>query len=158
MDDLAGATASDPEPAVQSGEAGQLISLKDGDTFLVADGWGDVRGGADGLFHRDTRILSRFCLQIGDKRPARLGFALSRDNAAFTMNGANRALPPLGGRATPRGVIHVERKRCLHAGRLFERLRLTNFGLDEVMAPISLTYGADFCDIFEVRGLSLIHI
>jgi glycogen debranching enzyme len=154
MDDLAGATVADPEPAVLSSEAAQLLSLKDGDSFLVADAWGDIRGGADGLFHRDTRILSRFCLQVGDKRPARLGYALSRDNAAFTMNGANRQLPPLGGRATPRGVIHVERKRCLNDGRLFERVRLTNFGLDEVMAPISIAYGADFADIFEVRGLS----
>ena len=35
------------------------MALKDGDTFLVADGWGDMKGGADGLFDHDTRILSR---------------------------------------------------------------------------------------------------
>ena len=154
MDDLAGDLATETQEAVQEGETNQLLSLKDGDIFMVADEWGDVWGDADGLFFQDTRILSRLRLLIGDKRPARLSFGLSKDNATFTVNGANRALPPVGGPATPRGVIHVERKRCLKEGRLFERLRLTNFGLDEVMAPIAVEFSADFRDMFEVRGLS----
>ena len=153
MDDLAGPAATETDEAISQGETAQLLSLKDGDTFLVADTWGDVLGGADGLFSRDTRILSRFRLLIGDKRPSRLSFGLSGDNAAFTMHGANRRLPPMGGRTTPRGVIHIERKRCLSQGRLFERLRLTNFGLDEVMVPIAYEFAADFHDMFEVRGL-----
>ncbi len=153
MDDLAGLAVLEPDEAVQADELGQLLSIKDGDAFLVADAWGDILGGADGLFSNDTRILSRFRLLIGEKRPSKLSFGLSRDNADFTFNGANLALPPVGGRATPRGVIHVERKRCLHGGRLFERLRLTNFGLDEVMLPIAFEFVADFRDMFEVRGI-----
>ncbi|HXV01492.1 MAG TPA: glycogen debranching N-terminal domain-containing protein [Caulobacteraceae bacterium] len=154
MDDLAVPASLDPDEAVHGGEDIQRLSLKDGDTFLVADAWGDVGGGADGMFIGDTRILSRFRLLIGEKRPSRLSFGLSPDNAAFTVNSANRALPPVGGTATPRGVIHVERKRCLCAGRLYERVRLTNFGLDEVMAPIAFEFDADFRDMFEVRGIS----
>ncbi|MEO8811562.1 MAG: amylo-alpha-1,6-glucosidase [Caulobacteraceae bacterium] len=155
MDDISSPAAPTPDEAVLEGEvdATQLLSIKDGDTFLVADAWGDVGGGVDGLFSDDTRILSRFRLLIGDRRPSKLSCALSRDNAAFTFNGANLALPPVGDRATPRGVIHIERKRCLRGGRLFERLRLTNFGLEEVMLPIAFEYGADFRDMFEVRGL-----
>ena len=153
MDDLAAPTSLDADDSVQSGEDSQRLSLKDGDTFLVADAWGDVGGGADGLFSCDTRILSRFRFLIGGNRPSRLSFGLSPDNAAFTVNSANRALPPMGGHATPRGVIHIERKRCLNAGRLYERVRLTNFGLDEVMAPLTFEFDADFRDMFEVRGL-----
>ncbi len=153
MDDLAGPALSEADEAVSADDLGQPLSIKDGDTFLVADAWGDVLGGADGLFSNDTRVLSRFRLLIGEKRPSKLSFGLSRDNADFTFNGANLALPPVGGRATPRGVIHVERKRCLHGGRLFERLRLTNFGLDEVMVPIAFEFAADFRDMFEVRGM-----
>ena len=107
----------------------------------------------DGLFSDDTRLLSRFRLLIGEKRPSKLSSGLSRDNAVFTFNGANLALPPVGERSTPRGVIHLERKRCLHADHLFERLRLTNFGLDEVMLPIAFEYAADFRDVFEIRGI-----
>jgi glycogen debranching enzyme len=153
MDDIGLVAESEADGAGAAADTGQLLSLKDGDTFLVADCWGDVRGGVDGLFSGDTRILSRFCLHIGDKRPSRLSFSLSRDNATFTFHGANLDLPPVGGRATPRGVIHLERRRCLHRGRMFERVRLTNFGLDEVMAPVSFAYGSDFRDMFEVRGL-----
>src|SRR5471032_2033589 len=137
MDDLAGPALSEPDEVVPADDLGQLLSIKDGDTFLVADPWGDILGGVDGLFSNDTRILSRLRLLIGDKRPSKLSSALSRDNAVFTFNGANIALPPVGGTATPRGVIHVERKRCLHRGRLFERVRLANFGLDEIMLPIA---------------------
>ncbi|MEP6966673.1 MAG: glycogen debranching N-terminal domain-containing protein [Pseudomonadota bacterium] len=153
MDDLAGPIDLEPDETVLTGDLGELLSIKDADSFLVADAWGDIRGGVDGLFDDDTRLLSRFRLLIGDKRPSKLSFGLSPDNAVFTFNGANLALPPVGERATPRGVIHVERKRCLHGGHLFERLRLTNFGLDEVMLPIAFEYAADFRDMFEVRGI-----
>jgi len=152
MDDLAG-PALEPDEVVAGGDLAELLSLKDGDTFLVADAWGDILGGVDGLFADDTRILSLFRLLIGGKRPSKLSAGLSRDNAAFTFHGANRALPPVGGRAAPRGILHVERKRCLHAGRLFERLRLTNYSLEEVMTPIAFDYDVDFRDMFEVRGL-----
>src|ERR1700739_1420298 len=144
MDDIGLNAESEVGDSGATTETGQLLSLKDGDSFLVADAWGDVRGGVDGMFSGDTRILSRFCLLIGNARPSK---------PSFTFHGSNHDLPPGGGRATPRGVIHLERRRCLHRGRMFERVRLTNFGLDEVMAPVSFVYGADFRDMFEVRGL-----
>jgi glycogen debranching enzyme len=152
MDDQGGAAELDTGDTVTA-DPEQSLSMKDGDTFVVFDPWGDLSGGADGMFCDDTRILSRWRLLVGGRRPSKLSSALSRDNAVFTFNGANLALPPVGGRATPRGVIHLERKRCLHDGRLFERVRLTNFGLDEVMLPIAFEYGADFRDMFEVRGM-----
>ena len=153
MDDTGLAIEPEAEAADANVDTGQLLSLKDGDTFMVADSFGDILGGVDGLFSGDTRILSRYGLLIGGQRPSKLSFGLSRDNAAFTFNGANLDLPPVGGRTTPRGVIHLERRRCLGGGRMFERLRFTNFGLDQVMAPISFVYDADFRDMFEVRGM-----
>ncbi len=151
MDDQGGGDLESVETTTADPE--QTLSMKDGDTFLVFDSWGDLRGGADGLFCDDTRILSQWRLLVGSRRPSKLSFGLSRDNAMFTFNGANLALPPVGGRATPRGVIHLERKRCLFEGRMFERVRLTNFGLDEVTLPLAFEYGADFRDMFEVRGM-----
>ncbi len=153
MDDLAATGELEPEEAVAEGDLAEFLSLKEGATFVVADPWGDIRGGASGLFGDGTRLLSRFRLLIGDKRPSRLNHGLSRDSAVFTFHGANLALPPVGGRTIPRGIIHLERKRCLAGGRLHERLRLTNFGLDQVMTPVSFEFAADFRDIFEVRGM-----
>lgn len=136
-----------------TGERGLLLSAKDGDVFLVADAQGDISGGADGLFADDTRILSRYRLLVGDKQPSPLSFGVSPDSAVFTFHGTNLALPPMGHRATPRGVIHIERKRVLFEGRFHERVRCANFGLDEVMLPLAFEYAADFRDMFEVRGM-----
>ena len=78
--------------AAESAETGgldTLQALKDGDTFLVADNWGDLKGGADGLFDHDTRILSRFVMTVGLARPSRLSSGVSRDNVFFTAHTTN---------------------------------------------------------------------
>jgi glycogen debranching enzyme len=61
-------------------------------------------------------------------------------------------LPQLGGRLTPEGVIHVERTRLLYEARLYERVTLTNYGENDVPAPLRFEFATDFADIFEVRG------
>lgn len=130
----------------------RLMALKQGETFLVADGWGDLKGGADGLFHDDTRLLSRFVMSVGQFRPSRLSSGVSQDNVFFTCHSTNRPLPPMGGRAAPAGVIHVERRRFLWEGRMFERVRMANHGLEDILLPLVFDYAADFADIFQVRG------
>ena len=82
----------------------QLMALKEGDTFLVADGWGDMKGGADGLFAGDTRVLSRWAMTVGLLKPSRLSSGVSQDNVFFSCHTTNRPLPPMGGRSAPAGV------------------------------------------------------
>jgi glycogen debranching enzyme len=130
----------------------QLQALKSGDSFLVADGWGDLREGADGLFDHDTRILSRLVLRVGQARPSRLSSGVSQDNVFFSCHSTNRPLPPMGGRSAPAGVLDRERRRLLWAPRVLERVRLVNNGIEDVLLPMSIEYAADFADIFEVRG------
>ena len=71
MDDLAPA----PDAPIELGETGEprvphrLFALKDKDTFVVADAFGDIVGTGDGLFHNDTRILSRFRLLLAGRPP-----------------------------------------------------------------------------------------
>jgi hypothetical protein len=76
----------------------RLYALKDRDTFIVADSHGDIVGAADGLFHDDTRILSRWELVLGDRSPTLLSGAVSQDNVYFTSHGLNRAIPAPAGR------------------------------------------------------------
>ena len=151
MDEGGEPLTSTDEATVVSGV--ELVSLKDGHAFLVADHNGDITGGAEGLFDRDTRVLSRFVFLVGERHPTRLSCAVSRDNAVFTVHSTNRAIPPVNGRGTPRGAIHIERRRTMHGERLYERVRCTNFGLDQVMLPLVFEYAADFRDMFEVRGV-----
>ena len=130
----------------------RLMALKDADTFLVADGWGDVAGGADGLFDHDTRLLSRLVMTVGGARPSRLSSGVSQDNVFFTCHSTNRPLPPMGGRSAPAGVLHIERRRFVWDRRLFERVRVSNHGMEDVLLPLAYEFGADFADIFQVRG------
>jgi glycogen debranching enzyme len=90
-----------------------LYALKDKDTFIVADEFGDIAGQGDGLFHNDTRILSLYRLTLGGRMPSLLSAAVAHDNVFFTCNSTNQALPYPGERMGPPGVLHIERKRFL---------------------------------------------
>ena len=156
MDDLAPA----PEASTGLGENGEprvpsrLYALKDRDTFLVADAFGDVQGLGDGLFHDDTRILSRFQLLLGSHPPSLLSAATGTDNVFFTSHSANQRLPFPGGPMAPPGVLHIARKRFLWDDRLFERVRMVNYSRDAVIIPLVFEFDADFRDMFEVRGMT----
>ena len=154
MDDLAPGHAA----AVEWGEMeeprfpARLYALKDRDTFLVADSMGDVLGLADGLFHDDTRLLSRWRLLLGASSPTLLSGSASQDNVFFTTHLVNGALVAPGGPLGPPGVLHVERKRFLWEERLYERVTIVNYSKSVVLLPLAFEFDADFRDMFEVRG------
>ena len=155
MDDLAPAPDSGVEQGVieEPRTPHRLHALKDRDTFIVADDYGDIIGAGDGLFHNDTRILSRFRVLLAGQPPSLLSAAIAQDNVFFTFNGANQALPYPGGPLGPPGVLHVERKRFLWEERLYERIACVNYSRDVVLLPLAIEFGADFRDMFEVRGM-----
>jgi glycogen debranching enzyme len=151
MDDAYSVQTTATETADADGSA-RLMALKDADTFLVADAWGDLKGGADGLFDHDTRLLSRLVMTAGLARPSLLSSGVSQDNVYFTCHSTNRPLPPMGGRSAPAGILHIERRRFVWDRRLFERVRITNHGIEDVLLPLAFDFAADFADIFQVRG------
>src|SRR5215204_5576105 len=64
---------NDPIEAADTGEPRvplRLFALKHGDTFVVADAFGDILGDGDGLFRDDTRVLSRYRLTLDGKAPS----------------------------------------------------------------------------------------
>ncbi|MER9585658.1 amylo-alpha-1,6-glucosidase [Mesorhizobium sp. M0276] len=133
-------------------EPQRQFALKHEDCFIVADGYGDIRGTGDGLFRDDTRVLSRFRLWIGGRIPSLLGVSLSQDNILFTANLTNlAALGPDGGEA-PASAIHIDRTRFIWQDRMFERITFTNYSAREISLPVQLDFDADFRDMFEVRG------
>ena len=63
--------------------------LKYGDSFVVLDGRGDIAaasGRSAGLFHQDTRYLSRLELLVNGIQPLLLGSNLRDDNSAFFVD------------------------------------------------------------------------
>src|SRR3990167_8711201 len=67
-------------------------TLKHGDTFAVLDAHGDIgatAGGPDGVFHADTRYLSRLELLINGMQPLLLGSTVRDDNSVLTVDLTN---------------------------------------------------------------------
>ncbi len=120
--------------------------LKEGDTFLVADPRGDIRrgdAGEQGIYHRGTRMVSRLELLLAGEAPALLSSTVRRDNTFHAVDLADRERR-----------VHVFRGQALWAGAFHERIRLTGYGSAPGRVELALRVGADFVDIFEVRGLA----
>ncbi len=120
--------------------------LKHNDSFAVLDDSGNALERnekehhiADGIFWRDTRILSRALLTTRGALPAMVSSELSPDNVLLTV------------KLTAAGA-DIRRSIFLWQGRLYEELVVTNSTSGDLDFPLELTYGADFLDIFETRG------
>jgi glycogen debranching enzyme len=130
--------------------------LKAQDTFGVFDRYGDVRyvrGTQHGLYHAGTRFLSQLALTLDGHRPILLNSWVTSDASVLVveMTAADRYE---GDRLQfPRDTVHIFRARLLRDGTLHEHVRLMNYGDDAVALTLSFDFGADFADLFEVRGV-----
>jgi glycogen debranching enzyme len=144
-------------PAAASLQERRPRTLKQGDTFAVCDQNGDAiasPGSADGLYHRDTRYLSHFCMTIDGARPILLSSTLRDDNSLLTCDLANPDLADARGQmALQHDRIHIRRSRFLWNGASFERIAIRNFDIVEHRVSLNLVFAADFADVFEVRGM-----
>ena len=160
-EDVAAKAVELAEPALVHGEP--LYVLKHDDLFALFNAWGDFHGlmhnvgpstGADGLFQDDTRILSRFVLRIGGVVPQLLGGTVGRDNVVFSAHLANPAFYDHSGTLIASGQLAIHRRRLLWRRKLYETLKVQNFSHDLVAANLEIEVDADFCDVFEIRGVT----
>ncbi len=142
--------------AAESSQEQRTLTLKHGDTFAVFGRAGDISGragGAEGLFHRDTRHLSRFSLTMGGARPMLLSATLRDDNVILTCDLANPDLAAASGQsALEHDRIHIRRSRFLWNGSCLERIAARNFDERTRRIEVEVAFAADFADLFEVRG------
>jgi glycogen debranching enzyme len=129
--------------------------LKQGDAFAIFDRFGDIEefgGGALGLYHHDTRFLSRLVLRLADERPLLLSSTIKDDSAVLAVDLMNPDIPHTSEPTIPRGSVHVFRSKVLWDLACHERLRIHNYGLEAVEIALTIDFDADYRDIFEVRG------
>lgn len=163
----AGDAQPDPPGHVAAGEAPFYIpatatasrprrTVKHNDTFAVFDSHGDIGatgGTPDGLFHCDTRHLSHLELLLNGTQPLLLGSAVKDDNLHYYVDLTNADVYAHGKIVLMKDTVHIARTIYLCDGSLRERLAIVNHGADEIELTVSLTFAADFADIFEVRGV-----
>ncbi len=164
-------------PSVLADRPLPTLTLKDDDLFLVTDTLGNIGGSlrddltaSMGLFCGDTRFLSRLELQIEGRSPVLLhstadkGFALSvlctnpsfdggerlespeQEESRSSSEEGERVFAPLKAE-----TIAIAREIVLN-GSLFEEIHISNYNTSAVRFELSLSFDADFVDLFEVRG------
>ena len=126
-----------------------------GDTFAVFDRSGDIQPvgfGQQGIFHKETRHLSRLELDICGVRPLLLSSTIREDNVLFAVDLTNPDITLPSGRLLPRGTLHIYRTKFLTEAVCYERVATHNFSETTIDIELGFVFGADFSDIFEVRG------
>jgi glycogen debranching enzyme len=130
--------------------------LKYGDTFAVFDSYGDIGAlatGEDGLFHQDTRHLSRFELTLNGIQPLLLGSNVRDDNVFLTVDLTNPDIYSDGRLTLSKDTVHIVRSIFLWDGSIHQRIAVRNFGECPIDLTLSLGFANDFADLFEVRGM-----
>src|SRR5262249_14541170 len=119
--------------------------LKHGDTFAAFDSLGDIDSNSQqplGLFHQDTRFLSRLKLRVGAQTLRFIGSTIDEDSSVQIVN-----------LATDDGLIQVSRRRFLWQSTLHERIHIQNTGRVPFSASLFVDFDVDFVDLFVLRGL-----
>ncbi|MDQ4004762.1 MAG: amylo-alpha-1,6-glucosidase [Actinomycetota bacterium] len=144
-----------PRVPVVSDLPGKVLAVKEGDVFLYTDVEGNLSDRRElglGLYHRDTRYLSHWKLRISGREPILLSSSAERVYVSH-VDLTNPDLEDPDGSVIPQHTLNVRRTRAIR-GALYERIRTKNYNGEAIELAIDLTFGADFSDLFEVRGLA----
>jgi glycogen debranching enzyme len=126
-------------------QASGVVTLVDESTFAISGLTGDiVVGSAQGLFVRDTRLLSRLELRVNGTRPEALA-AVTDD--PFSATFVSRLRP---GPGHADSTLMVFRARYVGQG-MREDLVIRNFGDEPTFCMVELFVDSDFADLFAVK-------
>ncbi len=130
----------------------QPVVAKRGNVFLLCGRDGDIVGGTEqGLYFRDMRYLCNEELRV-DGQPLQplLVNASSGDVALFELS--NPDLPKgEAGPAIRKETLGIRRELNLDIDYV-ETVTIRNHATEHAAFDVALSYGADFIDMFEVRG------
>src|SRR6266550_8922593 len=152
--DQASPPSSVSVPVLLADFSNKVLAVKEGETFFYSDVEGnldDRREYGLGLYHRDTRFLSHFHMSVSGREPVLLSSSSERAYMSH-VDLTNPALYEGDEITVPQQTLNIRRIRAIN-GRLFERVRVKNYNAWPVAVDVEFSFGTDFADIFEVRGL-----
>jgi len=149
-------TATVLVPGVVSLVASSRRTLKHGDSFALFDEFGDVVDvelSPAGLFHHDTRYLSRLTFTVEGHRPLVLSSTVQPDNVMLDVDLTNPDLFDREGRLVlAKDTFHIARSKFLWQASSHELFTITSYSETRQRLRCALEFAADFADLFEVRG------
>jgi len=137
--------------AVNSDEAMHILNRSN--TFGLFDRWGDIlpQGPmAQGIYHQGTRFLNQLELTINGLRPVLLSSSIKEDNDILSVDLTNPVLKECN---IPENTIHIFRNQFVREGSFHEKINVHHYGESDCSFVLTLSFSADFKDIFEIRGL-----
>ncbi|MDR6416403.1 glycogen debranching N-terminal domain-containing protein [Pseudarthrobacter sulfonivorans] len=121
------------------------VTLVEGSSFCISLANGDIYPEhPHGVFHEDTRILSRWNLAINGQPLEPLTASTKEPYRALFIG----RVPRSDGYAD--SPLIVERLREVGAG-ILEEITIRNYSSDEAECMVTLSVGSDFADLFEVK-------
>ncbi len=142
-------------PGVVSLAASSRRTLKHGDTFGMFDEFGDVLEvphSPYGLFHHDTRFLSRLLLTVEGHRPLMLSSTVQTDNVTLDVDLTNPDIFTGGELLLSKDTFHVARAKFLWQASCYELFTIASYAERTQRLRLALELDADFADLFEIRG------
>jgi glycogen debranching enzyme len=131
---------------IPAGTAPGTVILFEGRAFCVCAASGDmVRGGIDGIFFRDTRLVSRWELRVDDEPLEPLDLRPA-DPFSATFLGRSQPRP---GRAE--SSLLVTRRRYVGGG-MRDDIIVQNLSGEPAGLILSLHVDSDLCDLFDVKA------
>lgn len=127
--------------------AGKMVSILEGNTFVVSDERGDIEStptDTSGFFAWDTRFLSLWRLTIDGTKPN----SLSTDDLQYFS--AQFFLVPGTGTVYVDADLSIIRKRAVGNG-FHEDLSILNHSAKPVDLEVRIDAATDFADLFEVK-------
>jgi glycogen debranching enzyme len=123
--------------------------LFSGYTVLCTAPDGSIDGGRQGLFHRDTRVLSRYRLTVGGLDPQLVAQAQPENNRWDAVLQVPRPGGSPEGPRLPQDTLEVTVRRTVGPG-LLETIVVRNHSMAPCETSIAIDVGADFADVAEL--------
>ncbi|WP_067169323.1 amylo-alpha-1,6-glucosidase [Microtetraspora niveoalba] len=131
---------------------GATVTVVEGSSFCVSGRNGDITpGGAQGVYHADTRLLSRWELRVDEAPIEPLQVLPAEPYHSIFMSRAR----PRPGRAE--STLLVFRDRYVGGG-LREDIALRNLSDEPAGCVVELHVGSDVADLFEVKTDRIRHV
>ena len=131
-----------------------VMSLNHGETFGVFNRHGDITEigeSSQGVFFGGARHLSKLELTLNGKKPNLLSSTIREDNDSLTADLTNEEfLGPSG--LVHSNTVHIKKEETIRNDSFRKKLFLRNYNDKQVELKIEARFGADFSDVFELRG------
>ena len=130
------------------------LVLKHDDAFLVADRRGDFPNipGEFGFYVGDTRFLSLLELRLQGLRGIALNAGVSDDALEAAIDLTNPDMPLQPHLVLPGRSMRLARRLTIFGPQLYHWLAVESFVQERHDLALTLSFAADFVDVFEVRG------